>query len=146
MKKLISIFRWTPGACRLQSDPPAQAPGGTGINLQGKWRIVETELGDSEFLDLIGHGYIPFDGNSGGELPSDVSLVSFTAAIRPAVWTSSGEAMTKMEACGYGWAELPRSVAHQRNPYPFWRRFVLHRQTLDLFNGLLKRSSSDHPR
>src|ERR1041384_1002773 len=59
--------RLHPGACRLQPDPIAQAPGGTSMSLKGKWRIVETELWDSEFLDLMGHAYILFDGNGGGE-------------------------------------------------------------------------------
>lgn len=35
--------------------------------LAGKWRIVEMELWDREFIDLLGPGYITFDDQGGGE-------------------------------------------------------------------------------
>ncbi len=35
--------------------------------LLGKWRIVEMELWDSDFLDLVEPAYIRFDAQSGGE-------------------------------------------------------------------------------
>lgn len=33
----------------------------------GKWRITEMELWDSEFIDLLGPGYIQFNPERGGE-------------------------------------------------------------------------------
>lgn len=35
--------------------------------LAGKWRIVEMELWDREFIDLLGPGYIVFDDEGDGE-------------------------------------------------------------------------------
>jgi len=35
--------------------------------LKGKWRIVEMELWDKDFLDMMGPAYIAFDGKAGGE-------------------------------------------------------------------------------
>jgi len=35
--------------------------------LKGKWRIVETELWDKEFLDMLEPAYILFDGKGSGE-------------------------------------------------------------------------------
>jgi hypothetical protein len=34
--------------------------------LLGRWRIVETELWDSDFLDLVGPAYISFDAQGRG--------------------------------------------------------------------------------
>ena len=35
--------------------------------LKGKWRIVEMELWDKDFLDMMDPAYIAFDGKAGGE-------------------------------------------------------------------------------
>jgi hypothetical protein len=35
--------------------------------LKGKWRIVEMEMWDKDFLDMMEPAYIAFDGNAGGE-------------------------------------------------------------------------------
>lgn len=54
------------GACRLQSDPPAQAAGGAAMSVRGKWRVVETPD-----HDMAGAGsYILFT-NEGGEFALD---------------------------------------------------------------------------
>ena len=36
-------------------------------SLNGKWRIVETELWEKDFLDTMEPAYIYFDGKAGGE-------------------------------------------------------------------------------
>lgn len=33
----------------------------------GKWRITSMELWDTDFIDLLGPGYIQFDARGGGE-------------------------------------------------------------------------------
>jgi hypothetical protein len=35
--------------------------------LIGKWRIIEMELWDKDFLDMMEPAYIAFDGKAGGE-------------------------------------------------------------------------------
>jgi hypothetical protein len=35
--------------------------------LKGKWRIVEMEMWDKDFLDMMEPAYIAFDGKAGGE-------------------------------------------------------------------------------
>ena len=36
--------RLRPGACDLQSDPAAQASGGAGMSIRGRWRVEDTGL------------------------------------------------------------------------------------------------------
>ena len=36
-------------------------------SLIGKWRIIEMELWDKDFLDMMEPAYIAFDGKAGGE-------------------------------------------------------------------------------
>ena len=36
-------------------------------SLKGKWRIVEMDLWDKDFLDMMGPAHIAFDGKAGGE-------------------------------------------------------------------------------
>lgn len=47
----------------------------------GKWRITEMELWDSDFIDLLGPGYIQFDPEGGDLYPIQAAhLVTLTAA------------------------------------------------------------------
>ena len=34
----------------------------------GRWRILEMEMWDKDFIDLVGEGHITFDRKDGGEL------------------------------------------------------------------------------
>ena len=36
-------------------------------SVKGRWRIVEMQLWDKDFLDMMEPAYIVFDGKSGGE-------------------------------------------------------------------------------
>ena len=63
-------------------------------NLKGKWRIVEMEMWDKDFLDMMELAYIAFDGKAGGE----TSSVEFT-------WEGNDE---MDEASGDGWAEVQK--------------------------------------
>jgi hypothetical protein len=74
--------------------------------MRGRWRIVEMEARDADFVDLMGPAHIQFD-DSGGDFAfgcvagaiygsSDSNAISFT-------WTGNNE---MDEAFGEGWAEL----------------------------------------
>jgi hypothetical protein len=70
---------------RLQPDPPAQAAGGVmpvrNSPLLGKWRIVQMELWDADFLDTIEPAYIAFDAKGRGEFMFGASVVTLTVAM-----------------------------------------------------------------
>jgi hypothetical protein len=46
--------------------------------IEGRWRIVETELWDQEALDLVAPAYMRFDRNGLGEM----ELIAIGASIR----------------------------------------------------------------
>jgi hypothetical protein len=77
------------------------------MNLQGKWRIVETELWDRAYLDLSGPAFIIIDHRGGGEM----AYGALTAALDCGV-TESGVGFTwdgadeGDQVSGDGWAEL----------------------------------------
>ena len=71
--------------------------------LKGKWRIVEMELWDNDFLDMMGPAYIAFDGKLAASSLSAVSLQAYTAARPNQALTSPGKATTK-------WTKLPAMV------------------------------------
>ncbi len=74
--------------------------------MRGRWRIVEMEAWDADFIDLMGPAHIQFDDGGGnfafgcitGEIDgsSDSDAISFT-------WGGNDE---MDEAFGEGWAEL----------------------------------------
>jgi hypothetical protein len=77
--------------------------------LKGKWRIVEMEMWDKDFLDMMELAYIAFDGKAGGEFAfgcvtgnlycrKATSGVEFT-------WDGNDE---MDEASGDGWAEVQK--------------------------------------
>jgi hypothetical protein len=76
-------------------------------SLKGKWRIVEMELWDADFIDLVGPGFILFDGKGGGEFSFGAVTGSLDCSDTPAgadfTWMGSNE---MDEASGEGWAEL----------------------------------------
>ena len=75
--------------------------------LAGKWRIVEMELWDRAFIDLLGPGYIHFDDQGGGEFCFGAVTGGLDCGYAKAsidfTWAGSDE---MDEACGDGWAEL----------------------------------------
>jgi hypothetical protein len=77
------------------------------MSLKGKWRIVETELWDTEFLDLMGHAYILFDGSGGGEFAFGCVTGQLHCRDTPGGVDFTWQGNDEMdEACGDGWAEL----------------------------------------
>ena len=76
------------------------------MTLKGKWRIVEMELWDTEFVDLMEPAYILFDGATGGEFA--FGCVTGQLHCREVAegadfpWQGNNE---MDEASGDGWAE-----------------------------------------
>jgi hypothetical protein len=72
----------------------------------GKWRIVEMELWDKDFLDLVEPAYIAFDDRGGefvfGAVTGGLDC-SYTAGAIDFTWAGCDE---MDEACGDGWAVL----------------------------------------
>ncbi len=76
------------------------------MSLKGKWRIVEMELWDRDFLDLVEPAYIRFD-ETGGEFAFGCITGSFPyASGSDAIAFDWGGADEMDEAHGEGWAEL----------------------------------------
>ena len=71
--------------------------------LKGKWRIVEMELWDNDFLDMMGPAYIAFDGKAGGEFAFGCVTAGLHCRKTPQALTSPGKATTK-------WTKLPAMV------------------------------------
>jgi len=77
------------------------------MSLQGKWRIVETELWDRAYLDLVEPAFIMIDHRGGGEM----AYGAFTAALDCGLgqngvhftWDGADEGD---QVSGDGWAEL----------------------------------------
>jgi hypothetical protein len=77
--------------------------------LKGKWRIVEMELWDKDFLDMMDPAYIAFDGKAGGEF----AFGCVTGSLHCRKATSGVEFTWKGndemdEASGDGWAEVQK--------------------------------------
>lgn len=75
--------------------------------LLGRWRIVEMELWDADFLDLVEPAYITFDQQGGGEFVFGAVHGSLDRSYGPEdvgfTWRGSDE---MDPACGDGDAEL----------------------------------------
>lgn len=75
--------------------------------LAGKWRIVEMELWDREFIDLLGPGHIAFDDEGGGAFRfgavSGLLECSYAKASIHFTWEGNDE---MDDASGDGYAEL----------------------------------------
>ena len=77
------------------------------MRLAGKWRIVEMELWDASFIDLVGPGYIFFDGKGRGEFTFGAVTGSLDCSDTPAGADFTWAGFDEMdEASGEGWAEL----------------------------------------
>ena len=77
--------------------------------LKGKWRIVEMELWDKDFLDMMDPAYIAFDGKAGGEF----AFGCVTGSLHCRKATSGVEFTWKGndemdEASGAGWVKLQK--------------------------------------
>lgn len=76
------------------------------MSLNGRWRIVEMELWDKDFLDLVEPAYILF-GDTGGEFAFGCITGAFPyASDSDAIAFDWGGNDEMDEACGQGWAEL----------------------------------------
>src|ERR1700730_9096475 len=74
--------------------------------LKGKWRIVEMELGDKDFLDMMGPAYIAFDGKAGGEFAFGCVTAGLHCRKTPSGVDFTWEGNDEMDqASGDGWAE-----------------------------------------
>ena len=78
----------------------------------GRWRIVEMDIWDNDFLDLVEEAHITFSGRGGRRdrlrRPQAASSMSATAraTARPAR-SSPGRAIDEKDpACGRGWVAI----------------------------------------
>ena len=75
--------------------------------LVGKWRIVEMELWDREFIDLVGPGIIAFDDDGSGEFAFGAVTGVLDCGHAKASIHFTWEGNDEMDdASGEGWAEL----------------------------------------
>jgi hypothetical protein len=75
--------------------------------LAGKWRIIEMELWDREFIDLLGPGYITFDDQGGGEFCFGAVTGTLDRSYAKASIHFKWDGFDEMdEVCGDGYAEL----------------------------------------
>ena len=75
--------------------------------MQGKWRIVETELWDSDYLNLVERAYIAFDGKGRGEFAFGAVNATLDCAFTPSGVMFTWEGFDEMdEVSGRGWADL----------------------------------------
>jgi hypothetical protein len=78
-------------------------------SLNGKWRIVEMELWDKDFLDMMEPAYIAFDSKSGGEFAFGCVTGGLHCRKIPTGVEFTWEGNNEMdEASGDGWAELQK--------------------------------------
>jgi hypothetical protein len=75
--------------------------------LVGKWRIVDMELWDPEFIDLLGPGYIVFDDEGDGEFRFGAVTGALDCSYAKASIHFTWEGSDEMdEESGDGYAEL----------------------------------------
>jgi len=85
----------------------------------GKWRIVEMELWDSDFIDLVVPGYISFKKDNSGEF--QFGAVNGCLDCRVERWGDNERIEFSWAGydendpvCGRGWAELKGDELHGR--------------------------------
>jgi hypothetical protein len=66
-----------------------------GCQLLGKWRIIEADTWDCDYLDLVQPAYIVFGKNGRGESLSVPSRPRWNSNMRRASYSSTGPASTK---------------------------------------------------
>jgi hypothetical protein len=77
------------------------------VRLTGKWRIIEMELWDRDFIDLLGPGFIAFDGRGRGEFRFGAVDASMDCSDTPGGADFTWEGFDEMdESRGEGWADL----------------------------------------
>jgi hypothetical protein len=76
------------------------------VTLKGKWRIVEMEAWDKDFLDLVEPAYILFGETSSAFAFGCVTGSFGGAGAKDAIAFDWDGADEMDEACGDGWAEL----------------------------------------
>jgi hypothetical protein len=78
-------------------------------SLIGKWRIIEMELWDKDFLDMMEPAYIAFDGKAGGEFAFGCVTGGLHCRKAPDGVEFTWEGNNEMdEASGDGWAEIEK--------------------------------------
>ena len=95
-----------------------------GCELLGRWRIVEADLWDRDYLDLIEPAYMSFAKNGRGEFAfggvNATMELEYGQRIVFFNWTGFDEGD---EICGSGSAELEDDGCHRnRAVLPQWRR------------------------
>ncbi len=77
------------------------------MRLAGKWRIIEMELWDRDFIDLVGPGFISFDGKGRGEFRFGAVTGSMDCSDTPGGADFTWGGFDEMdESSGEGWADL----------------------------------------
>jgi hypothetical protein len=78
-------------------------------SVKGRWRIVEMQLWDKDFLDMMEPAYIVFDGKSGGEFAFGCVTGGLHCRKSPSGVEFTWEGNNEMDqASGAGWAELQK--------------------------------------
>ncbi len=73
----------------------------------GKWRIVEADLWDRDYLDLVGPAHITFHGDGHGEIALGALSAGLDCEYSPSIIFFTWEGFDEMdEARGDGSAEL----------------------------------------
>ena len=96
----------------------------------GRWRIVAIEGWDTDYIDMLGPGYVQFDPGGG--------QVEFGAVqIGLECWYGLAGAHFNfqcndegVDVSGDGDAEIEEDDATRRKPLPSWRRYALHHSTV----------------
>ena len=90
-----------------------------GIKYLGKWRIVEMEHWDKDYIDLVVPGFIAFDRDNLGEFQFgtvhgfiDARIEEYSEFER-IEFSWEGESETD-PACGRGWAVIKEDQLHGR--------------------------------
>jgi hypothetical protein len=92
---------------RQPANDPRPKPKRSSPSLKGKWRIVEMKLWDKSFIDLVGPGFIAFDGKGRGEFGFGAVTGTMDCSDVPAGVDFTWEGSDEMdEARGEGWVEL----------------------------------------
>jgi len=75
--------------------------------LKGKWRIVEAEMFDRGYLNLVGPAFIELDGKGGGEFAWGALTATLDCGFTPHGVDFTWEGCDEMdEVSGEGWADL----------------------------------------
>ena len=77
------------------------------LRLKGKWRIVETALWGSDYLDLVEPAYLVLDGKGRGEFAFGALTASLECGFTPSGVDFAFDGFDEgTEISGEGWADL----------------------------------------